>query len=217
MNKTCSRCNTERSLDRFYQCKKTLKYKSVCRECGNEKRREYLARPDVKQAKLAKDAIYRNKPEHRAHAREIQAKWYVDNREDKLRKNYEAEKLRLATNPQARLVKSMRVRTRDALNGTKKANKTLDMLGCSSNQLREWMEFQFSADINWTNYGTYWHVDHVTPCASFDLTLVEQQLRCFHWTNLNGENSQYAKTGQDRYARYNVSQGYSRKIYNGKR
>jgi len=34
------------------------------------------------------------------------------------------------------------------------------------------------------NYGTAWHVDHIRPCASFDLSDPEQQRQCFHFTNL---------------------------------
>ena len=33
------------------------------------------------------------------------------------------------------------------------------------------------------NYGL-WHVDHIKPCFSFDLTDPEQQKICFHYTNL---------------------------------
>jgi hypothetical protein len=29
-----------------------------------------------------------------------------------------------------------------------------------------------------------WHVDHIIPCSSFDLTDSEQQKKCFHYTNL---------------------------------
>ncbi len=28
------------------------------------------------------------------------------------------------------------------------------------------------------------HVDHIRPCASFDLTRASQQRACFHFTNL---------------------------------
>jgi hypothetical protein len=29
-----------------------------------------------------------------------------------------------------------------------------------------------------------WHVDHIIPCALFDLTNFEQQKQCFHYSNL---------------------------------
>lgn len=38
--------------------------------------------------------------------------------------------------------------------------------------------------MTWDNYGKYWHIDHIIPCSSFDLTDIEQQKKCFHYTNL---------------------------------
>jgi hypothetical protein len=37
--------------------------------------------------------------------------------------------------------------------------------------------------MNWENQGE-WHIDHILPCASFDLTKEEEQRKCFHYTNL---------------------------------
>lgn len=39
--------------------------------------------------------------------------------------------------------------------------------------------------MSWANYGFHgWHVDHIRPCDSFDLTDSKQQEQCFHYTNL---------------------------------
>lgn len=41
--------------------------------------------------------------------------------------------------------------------------------------------------MSWQNRGRghdKWHIDHVRPCASFDLTDPEQQKQCFHWSNM---------------------------------
>jgi len=52
-----------------------------------------------------------------------------------------------------------------------------------------WQEFtifirgQFRPGMSWDNHGLVWHLDHVRPCASFDLTDPEQQRICFRWDN----------------------------------
>ena len=37
--------------------------------------------------------------------------------------------------------------------------------------------------MNWDNYGQ-WHIDHIRPCASFNLLDPIEQKICFHYTNL---------------------------------
>ncbi len=37
--------------------------------------------------------------------------------------------------------------------------------------------------MSWDNKGSYWEIDHVIPCASFDLRDPEQQKLCFNWKN----------------------------------
>jgi hypothetical protein len=47
------------------------------------------------------------------------------------------------------------------------------------------LESHFTEGMNWDNYGVYgWHMDHIIPCAAFDLTKPEDQSKCFHYTNL---------------------------------
>jgi len=66
-----------------------------------------------------------------------------------------------------------------------KSEKCLDLIGCSVIFLKKHIESQFKDGMNWENYGLYgWHIDHIIPCASFDLTDPNQQKKCFHYTNL---------------------------------
>ena len=66
-----------------------------------------------------------------------------------------------------------------------KANRTHDTIGCTVTELRQHLETQFIDGMTWQNYGKHgWHVDHIRPCASFDLKDPEQQRQCFHYTNL---------------------------------
>ena len=38
--------------------------------------------------------------------------------------------------------------------------------------------------MSWNNHGTYWHIDHIKPCASFDLTNNDALHMCYNWSNL---------------------------------
>jgi hypothetical protein len=56
--------------------------------------------------------------------------------------------------------------------------------------LRTHLENQFEKEaercghpISWENQGE-WHIDHIKPCACFDLDLEEERDKCFHYTNL---------------------------------
>ena len=45
------------------------------------------------------------------------------------------------------------------------------------------MEYQFTSDMSWDNYGTYWEIDHVRPCSSFDFLNHDECYKCFNWKN----------------------------------
>lgn len=62
--------------------------------------------------------------------------------------------------------------------------KRNEMLGCPVMDLKHHLEQQFTLGMSWENYGTLWHIDHIRPCSSFDLTDVEEQKRMNHFTNL---------------------------------
>lgn len=76
---------------------------------------------------------------------------------------------------------SMAIRARKA--GKERSTKKL--LGCDIAFLMGYLEARFLKGMTWENYGrTGWHVDHVIPCAEFDLTEPDQQRQCFHYSNL---------------------------------
>jgi hypothetical protein len=60
---------------------------------------------------------------------------------------------------------------------------TLELLGCNSEFFKEYLENNFLDGMTWENYGE-WHIDHMKPCAAFDLTNEDDQRKCFHYTNL---------------------------------
>ena len=76
----------------------------------------------------------------------------------------------------------IRNRIRRALKGNK-SKTTVKLIGCSINFLKNYLERQFTKGMSWDNYGK-WHIDHIKPCCSFDLTKSSEQRKCFHYTNL---------------------------------
>lgn len=71
-----------------------------------------------------------------------------------------------------------------ALVGSTKGGSTLTLTGVTSiGELKSILESKFLSGMTWENYGQ-WHVDHIRPCASFDLNDPVQQKECFHHSNL---------------------------------
>lgn len=86
--------------------------------------------------------------------------------------------------PNFRIKQTLRSRLSRELAGKSKSDRTLALLGCTIEFLREHLEKQFQPGMTWDNYGPVWHVDHILPCAEFHLQHSEEQEICFHWTNL---------------------------------
>lgn len=66
-----------------------------------------------------------------------------------------------------------------------KCDKTFALIGCTIQAVIKHLESLWKPGMNWKNHSLYgWHIDHIRPCSSFDLTDPAQQRLCFHWTNL---------------------------------
>jgi hypothetical protein len=96
-------------------------------------------------------------------------------------------KKRLAENINFRIATRMRTLIFVSLRkrGVCKSGKTNSLLGCTIPELRQHLESKFLPGMTWGNHSRNgWHIDHIRPCASFDLSDPEQQKTCFHYTNL---------------------------------
>jgi len=90
---------------------------------------------------------------------------------------------RIQTDVLYRLACNLRKRVSNALDGRTKSAPTLALLGCSVDKCRAHLERQFVDGMSWANR-TAWHVDHIRPVASYDLSDPLQQRACFHYSNL---------------------------------
>ena len=124
-----------------------------------------------------------------------QKQWHFDNK-DKIR---ERNTIRRQNDFQYKLKIGLRDRLRKALHGNYKNGSAVKDLGCSIDELKIHLESKFQSGMSWDNYGFYgWHIDHIVPLASFDLTDRKQFLEVCHYTNL-----------QPLWAKDNLSKGDS--------
>jgi hypothetical protein len=177
--KICSWCKKEKFLSDFSKrtsCKSTGLH-AYCKECQSEKDKQRW-----------KNATYREK--RKAYLRRNHKKILT------ARKRYERKR---RENPQWKILSSLRGRLWCALKGYFKTASTKKLLGCSLEHFKKHLELQFKSGMSWKNYGiTGWHIDHIRPCASFDLTKPEEQAACFHYTNLQ---PLWAKDNQKKYTK----------------
>ena len=108
---------------------------------------------------------------------------YYKNKEQYKERSKRNHKLLRKINIQYRIKDNLSRRLRRALKGNFKSFSTMKLVGCSIKFLKEHLEKQFKQGMAWDNYGL-WHIDHKRPCASFDLSISEEQAKCFNWHNL---------------------------------
>ena len=129
--------------------------------------------------------------------RDKKKRYYQENREQilEIKKRYrkesrdkicEYENNRRQTDPMYKFTTNLRTRTRQAFKAQnmRKNNKTLELLGCSQQFLKRWIEFQLYGDMKLENYGKVWHIDHCLPISSFNLFNQDEIIKCFNWKNL---------------------------------
>lgn len=136
------------------------KQRARCRRYGQTHdrsayRKEYHARPEVR--------------ERRRQSR-LKANGGMD-------RYYNDPKVRMSALLRGRLYRLLK------RNGAHKSASMITLLGCSLESFKIYIESLFSPGMTWENQGT-WHLDHIIPCALFDLTKPEHQKACFHFSNI---------------------------------
>jgi len=176
----CKQCDKVIALE--YETKVIASRKEclsqTCTKCGMSKNANEFHRDKKKLSGLSGSckkciAEYQN-------IHEVDMKAYADSY--KTRRN-DMRKFRRENDRSYRILEICRKRIWDALKGVTKSARTVDLIGCSIENLVQHIENQFEEWMNWDNYGK-WHIDHIIPCASFDLADEAQQRLCFHFTNL---------------------------------
>lgn len=206
--KLCSKCKQLKSFSEYNKCSRMkLGLQSQCRLCqklealtikSRQTKKIYTIKNRTKISQYSNQYYHANKERIsktvvRYRARNI----------EKLRlyrKHY--RKKRLAIDIHYKLQYVLRNRLKGALKGNYKSGSAIRDLGCSIPKLKQWLESQFQPGMTWENHCfDGWHIDHIRPLSSFDLTNREEFLKACHYTNLQPlwAKDNYKKGGKLNY------------------
>jgi hypothetical protein len=179
MKKQCAKCKLDRLISEFSRSK------SWCNPCMREYTKTWKANNRTKVNKSQQTYIENHEDYYK--------QYYSENRAILLEKHKEYNKIaterkkaKLKLDSDFKMRHNLRQRLKRVIkkNFALKSNSTEKLLGCKFIEVKKHLESKFLPTMTWENYGQYWHIDHIIPCASFDLTKEEEQQKCFNYTNL---------------------------------
>ena len=204
MEKKCSKCEVLKSLEQFPNdpkyldgkrrtCKECRKPKWIpkenetlfCNTCKEQKGYNLFAKRGYHKPSICKSCLNSRDRSIRAsdpesYNKKIREIYQI--RKDKINETRRKTlQKRRDEDPKYRAMMALHCRLYMAVK--EKTGKTLELTGCSKEDLYKHLESKFTKDMTWENYGE-WHIDHIRPCASFNLIDHDQQKACFHWSNL---------------------------------
>ena len=174
--KICSKCKLEKDVCEFYNNKTNLDGKRYeCKVCSNKSSILYNQKNKEKVSGIKQKYVDNNKEK----VKKSKKDWFDKNPE------YQNNWSRIKSNTDIifKLKKNMRSRLGLFLNLKKitKNNKTFNIIGCSPEFLKEYLESQFVNNMCWGNRNE-WHIDHIIPLSSAKTE--EEMYKLCHYTNL---------------------------------
>jgi hypothetical protein len=173
--KKCNKCTIQKPISEFNNNKKSKDGKSThCKQCMAER---YINMKE-KYKENSRNWYLNNKDKHSAHVAQYQKENKISL--DVFRKGYYHDTLKkdinykIANNLRTRLCKMIK---------NDRLSLGVDILGCSVSELKDYLDNLLLPEMTWENYGDVWEIDHILPCASFNLENTEEQKICFHYTN----------------------------------
>lgn len=193
--KKCAKCGEEKKLEFFSNNKSKKDGKCpYCRECYAVVNSEWRTKNPDKDKLIHKKWKNKNPEKIRQNSLKQYYKyheankgrnrqWKKDNKDKVNSSNRKYQQKKYHNDIKYRITNLLRGRFQKAISRESKKSSVLDLLGCSVNELKVYLSTKFADGMSWDNYGK-WHIDHIKPCSSFDLTKISEQHKCFHYSNL---------------------------------
>ena len=173
MDNICTKCQGDKNINGV------VKGRRYCRLCARLMCKLYKQRNKEKVSEYNKNY----KLQHKKEISEYNKQYNIDNRNQIQKRHTKYLKDRRKTDLSYKMAIVLRNRVKSLLKGEKR-KKTLELLGCDLQFFLNWLSYQFSEGMTMENHGSVWHIDHVIPCAKFDLKSINEQKKCFHWSNM---------------------------------
>lgn len=178
MAKRCSSCKSVKKDEDFYhRSDKPHLLQSYCIDCIKQKRKKY--REENIEKFKRKDRFYHER--NRAKRLKYLKDWQFKNKH----KRYAKEKKRAMVDIHFAIKRRLHNRIKKAIKNNSKHTTTVKYLGCSIEFFKKYFTSLFVDSMTWDDFlcGKI-HIDHIIPCSKFDLSQEQDQLICFHYTNL---------------------------------
>jgi hypothetical protein len=214
--KKCTQCNELKVLTQFGLLSQSKDgHRSICKICHNDNNKQYalLHKNKIKQQQKEWknnniEKISQYKKEWRLNNQEkikqYKKEYYIKNfkiikekQQKYIKDNLKAIALqknqwriqKRNSDIVFKLTETLRARIFSAIKNQSgiKAKKSLDLLGASGKEVKQYIESLWQHNMSWNNYGTknnQWQIDHIIPVTAFDVTKAAEQKKCFHYTNL---------------------------------
>lgn len=197
-NKICNKCSQLKAIEDFILSSSSYIYDykksgSTCKVCMKEYHKKNYQENKEKISERNKQHYIDNKDKKRDYriknAERIKSRmkeYYNQHKKELITKitNYQSKKYH--SDSEFKLSKLLRKSLRDSIKKNSKRSSALKLLGCSISEFKKYIESKFTIGMSWDKWGNgdgKFHLDHIRPIASFDLSDIEQQKICFHFTN----------------------------------
>ena len=154
-----------------------------------QKNKEQIRTKRKKWEDLNQDKIKSYKENYKKYNKDKMNQYHKNYRkENKVKlseKNRKREKEKRKNDINYKLKSLLRHRLYLALKGNFKSGSAVRDLGCTIPVLKTYLESKFQSGMSWDNWtADGWHIDHIKPLSSFDLTDRNQLLEACNYTNL---------------------------------
>jgi hypothetical protein len=173
--KRCTKCDEIKLFD-YYSPQKTgfMGRKAQCIVCDNEYDKDFQLRNNT-----------RSKRDKSPEAKKYRKKYVSENKDWWRKYEREYRNSRRQEDMFFKIKSNLSSRLSDLIKNRGVGQRTVELLGCDKDVFLQHLEAQFTEGMTWENYGLKgWHVDHIIPISSYDLTNEDEVKKLCHYSNL---------------------------------